>query len=103
MRILPGKGYVLALLLSAAFAATYASQRDLKAQYRFYQENEAYTATMRHEYGARVALEQQLVERVDGLERDPIAMEENIRRQKQMARPGEHVFRVEPGPAPAAP
>ena len=103
MRILPGKGYVFALTLSAALAAGYAIARDLPAQYRFYKETEAYTATMRAEYDARAAEEQRLVDRVDGLERDPIEMEESIRHQKQLARPGERVFRIEPGPAPASP
>jgi len=103
MRILPGKGYLLAVTLSAAFAAAYALQRDLPAQYRFYEETGAYTATLRAEYGARAAEEQRLVDRVDGLERDPIAMEENIRHQKQLARPGERVYRIEPGPAPKSP
>jgi hypothetical protein len=102
MRILPSKGYVLAVTLSAAFAATYALQRDLPAQYRFYMENEEYTANMRKEHDARLAEEQKLVERVDGLERDPIEMEENIRHQKQLARPGERVYRIEPGPAPSS-
>ncbi|NUM54262.1 MAG: hypothetical protein HUU46_11510 [Candidatus Hydrogenedentes bacterium] len=103
MRILPSKGYVLALALSAAFAAAYALQRDLPAQYRFYEKTEDYTANMRVEYDARVAEEQRLVDRVDGLERDPIEMEENIRHQRQLARPGERVFRIEPGPAPSSP
>lgn len=103
MRILPGKGYVLALALSAALAAGYAFQRDLPAQFRFYQENEAYTAEMRQEYKARTAEEQRLVERVDGLERDPIEMEENFRHQKQLARPGERVYRIEPASAPSSP
>ena len=103
MRILPSKGYVFALVLSVAFAAIYALQRDLPAQYRFYQENEAYTANMRQEYDARRAAEQKLVDRVDGLERDPIEMEENVRHQKQLARPGERLYRIEPGPAPSSP
>ena len=103
MRIVPSKGYVLALALSAAFAATYALQRDLPAQRRFYIENEDYTAALRQKYDAQTAEEQRLVDRVDGLERDPIEMEENIRHQKQLARPGERLYRIEPGPAPASP
>lgn len=103
MRILPGKGYVVGLTLSLAFAAAYALQRDLPAQYRFYQEYKAYTATMRQQYDALTAEEQRLVDRVDGLERDPIEMEENIRHQKQLARPGERLYRIEPGPAPSSP
>lgn len=103
MRILPSKTYVLALGLSAAFSATYAMQRDLPEQYRFYLENEEYTAKMRQEYDARTAEEQKLVDRVDGLERDPVEMEENIRHQKQLARPGERLYRIELGPAPSSP
>ena len=102
MRILPGKGYVLALMLSAAFAASYAVQRDLPAQYQFYLENEEYVATERAKYDTRFIVEHELVERVDGLERDPIEMEENVRHQKQLARPGERLFRIEPGPAPSS-
>lgn len=102
MRIFPSKGYVYALGLSAAFAAAYTLQRDLPAQYRFYLENEEYTVTLREDYDARVAEEQKLVDRVDGLERDPIEMEENVRHQKQLARPGERLYRIEPGPAPSS-
>lgn len=102
MCILPGKGYILALMFSAAFAASYALQRDLPAQYRFYLENEEYVTTERAKYDARLVVEHELVDRVDGLERDPIEMEENVRHQKQLARPGERVYRIEPAPAPSS-
>lgn len=102
MRIIPSNGYLLALGLSAAFAAAYAMQRDLPAQYDFCLQTEEYTANLRHEYDVRAAEEQRLVDRVDGLERDPVEMEENIRHQKQLARPGERLFRIEPGPAPSS-
>lgn len=77
-------------------AAVYAYYRDLPAQYGFYWENEQYTATLEDQYEALVAEEQALVERVDALERDPIEMEENIRHQKQLAKPGERIFRIAP-------
>lgn len=101
--MLPSKGYVVALTLSATLAVAYGMQRDLPAQYRFYMETEAYTANMRAEYNARTAEEQRLVDRVDGLERDPIEMEENIRHQKQLSRPGERLYRIVPRPGPSAP
>ena len=96
------KGYVIALLISAGLAIAYAVQRDLPAQYDFYFKNEAYTATLRAQYETLVAEEQRLVERVDGLERDPIEMEETVRHQKQLAKPGERLYRIEYGPAPSS-
>ncbi|HRI89810.1 MAG TPA: septum formation initiator family protein [Candidatus Hydrogenedentes bacterium] len=96
------KGYALAFVLSLGFAAFYAVSRDLPSQYDFYFENEAYTATLQAQYESLVVEEQRLVERVDALERDPIEMEENIRHQKQLAKPGERLYRIEHGPAPSS-
>ena len=96
------KGYLLALMLSLGLAAAYTFHRDLPAQYQFYLENEEYTAAVQHEYEKAVAAEQELVVRVDGLERDPIEMEDTIRHQKQLARPGETLFRIQPKPAPSS-
>ncbi|MDZ4858630.1 MAG: hypothetical protein SGI88_06575 [Candidatus Hydrogenedentes bacterium] len=96
------KGYVLAIILAVGLAAAYAVQRDLPAQYDFYFQNEAYTATLQSQYETLVVEEQRLVGRVDGLERDPIEMEENVRHQKQLAKPGERLYRIEYGPAPSS-
>ena len=95
-------GYILSLMLSLGLAGAYVAHRDLPAQYRFYKMNEEYTATLGQEYDALVVQEQKLVDKVDGLERDPIEMEENVRHQKQLARPGERLYRIEPRPAPSS-
>ena len=96
------KGYLLAIICSVCLAGIYAYQRDLPAQYDFYFKNEAYTATLQSQYETLVVEEQHLVERVDGLERDPIEMEENVRHQKQLAKPGERLYRIDHGPAPSS-
>lgn len=89
------RGYLLALAVSLGLAAAYAVHRDLPAQYRFYLKNEEYARSLKEQYESLVREEKRLTEQVNGLERDPIAMEASVRQARQLARPGERLYRVE--------
>ncbi|MCC6699040.1 MAG: septum formation initiator family protein [Candidatus Hydrogenedentes bacterium] len=90
-------GYILVFLAATGLTVAYVVHRDLAGQYDFYKQNEDYVRGMREQLQTLASEEQRLRERVDGLTSDPVEVEADIRRNKGLVRPGEHIIRIEPG------
>ncbi len=97
-RIFTG-GYLLALALTIGLTAAYVVHRDLPGQYKFYLRSTNYVQGLQSQLDALKQEEARLKTRTDGLNSDPVEMEADIRRDKNLVRPGETVFRVDLGNA----
>jgi cell division protein FtsB len=97
------KTYWIALAVVLALCVAYAYQRDLYGLYRHRQSSEIRVRELRQELDELEQREQQLTERVNGLDSDPVEMEAAIRRNKNLVREGEKVYRIELEADPAEP
>jgi cell division protein FtsB len=93
-RILAG-GYVLALMLTIGLTVAYVVHRDLQGRYDFYLRSTEYVQGLQAQLDALKQEEERLKTRTEGLDSDPVEMEADIRRDKNLVRPGETVFRVD--------
>lgn len=90
------KRYALVLALVAALAGLYAWRRDLPGLYRTYKEREAQVELLRREVIKMRHQEEIYRQSVDRLYGDPVELEAWMRRDKNLVRPGEKIYRIEP-------
>lgn len=95
--------YVLALLVTCAFAWGYYHACDLPGRFEEREERERELQRIRQEAEALEAQVQQAQERVYNLDADPLEVEASLRRIKGMVREDERIYRMEPLPEPGAP
>ncbi|MFO7973942.1 MAG: hypothetical protein R6V12_04835 [Candidatus Hydrogenedentota bacterium] len=75
--------------------AIYAFHRDLVSLYTKYCESRAGVQHLREEVRNAQALEEDLARKVERLDHDVVEMEAAIRRNKELVREGETIYRVE--------
>jgi len=88
----------LILLLAVALTVYYVQRRDLVHRYYEYQKN---ARELSQAENTKADLEQKLAEsrqRAEHLDNDPTEIEAAIRRNKDLVREGETVFRIEKRP-----
>ena len=86
---------MLLIVAVAGLMAAYAFHRDFFALYEHYCERGAEVQASREELRAAKALEEELARKVEQLGGDPVEMEAAIRRNKNLIREGETIYRVE--------
>ncbi|MCP4641464.1 MAG: septum formation initiator family protein [bacterium] len=98
------KGYWLSLVVVCALAAGYAYHRDLYGLYLYCRSSEDQVLQLDRELRGLEQDEARLQRRVKGLDNDPVEIEAAIRRNKNLVREGEKVYRIElePDSAPRA-
>jgi len=98
--------YMILVVAVAGMVIAYAFHRDLFALYQSYRERGAEVQASRDELREAQILEEELSRKVEHLDGDAVEMEAAIRRNKNLVREGETIYRVElppeiePGGAP---
>ncbi|GEM_PF-843164 len=87
--------YMMVVVAVTGIVCAYAFHRDLLSLYNKYCEREAAVQRLRQSVREAQALEDDLSRRVDGLDHDAVEMEAAIRRNKELIREGETIYRVE--------
>lgn len=91
--------YWLALALTAAIMAGYASHRNLHRRFKDYLKSEADIQARQDRTATLEGRIEQSRERVESLGSDPLEIEADIRRHKTLVRDGERIYRIEEVPA----
>jgi cell division protein FtsB len=88
-------GYALALggLVSAAY--WYVGYRDLPGLYNAYKKGEQEAVNLRQALEADTAQAEELEAHVAGLDGDPVELEAAVRKNKNVVREGEIIYRIE--------
>lgn len=105
------RGYGWRLLAAATLTLAYAHQRELTARYDQHQRNEAAMRRLEAQCAALNEAIDASKQRIEFLGSDPIEMETTLRKQENLVREGEIIYRLEPvppdhpalAPAPSAP
>jgi hypothetical protein len=90
--------YWLGLAAAAGVTALYAYERDISGQYDNYRRSQAEFRDMQRQVEELRAKEELARRRVEMLRTDPVEMEATIRRNKNLLRAGERIYRVEAEP-----
>ena len=85
---------MLLMVAMAGMVIAYALHRDLFALYQSYRERGAEVQASRDELRAAQAFEEELARRVEHLDGDAVEMEAAIRRNKNLVREAETIYRV---------
>ena len=93
---------MLLVIAMVGMVAAYAFHRDFLSLYYDYRGREAEVQALREQVRGAQVLEKELSRRVDDLDDDNVEMEASIRRNKDMVREGETIYRVELPPEIAA-
>lgn len=91
-------GYWLIFLLVAGMTALYADRRDLYDRYELFLEDQTKIQAAENQC---VALQVQIDDArrlVEHLGSDPLEIEDAIRRNKNLVREGETIYRIQPPP-----
>ncbi len=88
------KWYWLLLALLAAFLVVYVDKRGLHAHYQAWRASEASVEALRRDLGEAEARVNALEARVEDMNDDPVEQEAAMRRNKNLVREGETVYRV---------
>lgn len=81
--------------MMVGIVAGYAYHRDFASLYTKYCESRANVQQLRESVRRAQALEEELARKVDRLGHDVVEMEAAIRRNKELVREGETIYRVE--------
>ena len=87
--------YWLALVVLAGLTAAYVHHRDLAGRYEEFKQSEQRVRALHEERRALEAERGSLERRVQHLDGDPVELEATIRRNRNMVRDGETIFRIE--------
>lgn len=90
--------YWLGLAVVAALTAVYAYERDLVGQYLNYQRSRSEFRDMQRHVEESRTKEELARRRVEMLRSDPVEIEAAVRRDKNLLRAGERVYRIETEP-----
>lgn len=93
-----GVRYGLAFLLMLGLVGLYMQGRDLRNSYSNYRANQERVKALQAEAEQLKQDKERLEERVSHLSSDPVEKEEAIRRNKDLVREGETVYRVDVDP-----
>lgn len=89
------KRYWLTVAAVAVVVALYAYHRDLSGLYREYLRQDGEVQALRDQLDQLRSSEEAMTRRVDRLKTDDVEMEAAIRRDKNLVRQGERIYRVE--------
>jgi len=90
--------WLLGLVLVVAVAYGYAQQRNVRARFSEFQQNEQQIESVKKEIEALKERVDQAKQRVKNMENDPVEIEATIRRVRKLTRDGEIVFHIEEAP-----
>jgi cell division protein FtsB len=90
------KTYWLALILAVTLMAAYVSHRDLAGRYRSYMHSKDNVQKAQKEVDSLTKAISDSRQHVEGLDKDPVEQEAAIRHIKNLVRPGETVYRIQP-------
>ncbi len=93
-----GAWYWLVLLALAGLLGAYVHYRDLHGRYLRYQQSEDDVRWLQDEREALEEKERSLRRRVERLDTDPVEMEAESRRSKNLVREGETIYQIEVAP-----
>jgi hypothetical protein len=93
----------MGFLAVAGLTALYAYERDIQGQFLNYERSKSELSELREEVDRRKQEEAQARRRVEMLRTDPVEREATVRRNKNLLRAGERIFRIEPEAAEAKP
>jgi len=91
-------GYWLILLLVAGLTALYADRRDLYDRYQVFLDDQQKIQAAQNQCGALQAQIDDARRLVEHLGSDPLEIEDAIRRNKNLVREGETIYRIQPPP-----
>lgn len=91
-------GYWLIVLLVIGLTALYANRHDLYAQYHKHLEGQAAVSEAQTQCAALEAQIDEARRLVKHLNSDPLEIEDAIRRNKNLVREGETIYRIQPAP-----
>ncbi len=86
---------MLLVLAMTGMVAVYALHRDFVGLYHDYRQREAETQALRDRVRGAEAQARELAHKVERLDNDAVEMEAAIRRNKNLVREGETIYRVE--------
>lgn len=89
--------YWLGLAIVAGVTGLYAYERDMVGQYLNYQRSRSEFRDMQRQVEESRKEEELARRRVEMLRTDPVEIEAAVRRNKNLLRAGERVYRIEPG------
>ena len=87
--------YMLLVLVMTGMVAVYALHRDFVGLYQDYREREAEIQALRDRVRGAETQAGNLAHKVEQLDNDAVEMEAAIRRNKNLVREGETIYRVE--------
>ena len=90
------KTYWLVFVLAAALMAAYVSHRDLAGRYSGYVRSKDNVHKAQKEVDNLTKSIRDSRQQVEGLDKDPVEQEAAIRHIKNLVRPGETVYRIQP-------
>ncbi len=93
--------YWVGLLAMVGLVAFYAHERDIHGQYLNHQRSKSELSELRLEVQQRTQEEANARRRVGMLRTDPVEREAIVRRNKNLLRAGERIYRIEPEPIEA--
>jgi cell division protein FtsB len=96
-----GGWYWAAVALCATGLIAYAQRQGLMGLYSDYRYSQNEVKQLEARLGDLAKQESALRQHVEDLDRDPLAVETEVRRSKGLVREGEKIFRVELPAAPA--